>query len=94
MALEQQLLVPITHLQSQSQDEIARLSDLREAFPPEAARKHLSHLSAPYLVVLQADSPLEGLEGGILRSVVHLDLFIVIVCGQTTLAEPVVWHLT
>ncbi|MEW8686005.1 MAG: hypothetical protein AB2556_09370 [Candidatus Thiodiazotropha sp.] len=94
MALKQQLLSPVTNLQSRDQDEIAWLPGLYEALPPEAARKHLLRFSALDLVGLQADSLLESFEGRILRSVVHLDLFIVIVCGQTTLAEPVVWHLT
>ena len=70
------------------QDEITWLPGLHEAFPPEATRKRLSHLSALGLVWLQTDSLLEGLEKGVFGSVVYLDLFVI----GGMLAEPVVWH--
>ena len=53
MALEQQLLGPVTDLQSRGQDEITWLPGLHEAFPPEATRMRLSYLLD--LLELQAD---------------------------------------
>ena len=71
MTLEQQLLGPVPDLQSRGQDEITWL-------PREATRKHLSYLLTLILIRLQADSLFEGLEKGVLGSVVNLYLFIVV----------------
>ena len=62
MVLEQQPLGPVANLLPRGQDEITWLPGLHEAFPPEATRKRLSHLSALDPVGLKADSFLEGLE--------------------------------
>ena len=73
MALEQQPLGPVADLLPRGQDEITWLPGLHEAFPPEATRKRLSHLSALDPVGLKADSLLEGLEKRVFGSVVYLD---------------------
>ena len=72
------------------QDEIARLPGLHEAFPPEATRKRLSHSRTLYSVWLEANILFEGLEEGVLGSVVYLDFLVIV--GM--LAEPVVWHFS
>ena len=87
MALEQQPLGPVANLLPRGQDEITWLPSLHEAFPPEATRKHLSHLSALDPVGLKADSLLEGLEKRVFVSVVYLDLFVI---GGMP-AEQVMW---
>ena len=78
MTLEQQLLGPVPNLKSRGQDEITWLPGLHEAFPPEAARKHLSYILTLDLIRLQADSLFEGLEKGVFGSVVNRYLFIVV----------------
>ena len=88
MALEQQPLGPVANLLPRGQDEITWLPGLHEAFPTEATRKRLSHLSALDPVGLKADSLLEGLEKRVF--VVYLDLFVL---GGMP-AEPVVWHFS
>ena len=77
MALEQQPLGPVANLLPRDQDEITWLPGLHEAFPPEATRKRLLHISALDPVGLKADSLLEGLEKGVFGSVVYLDLFVI-----------------
>ena len=90
MALEQQPLGPVANLLPRGRDEITWLPGLHEAFPPEATRKRLSHLSALDPVGLKADSLLEGFEKRVFGSVVYLDLFVI----GDMLAEPVVWHFS
>ena len=51
-------------------------------------------ISALDLIGLQADSSFEVPEDGIFRSVIHLDLLVVVVCPQTKLAEPVVQYFS
>ena len=67
-----------------------RLPGLHKAFPPEATRKRLSHLSALDPFGLKADSLLEDLEKMVFDSVVYLDLFVI----GDMLAELVVWHFS
>ena len=90
MALEQQPLGPVANLLPRGQDEITWLPGLHEAFPSEATKKHLSHLSALDPVGLKMDSLLEGLEKRVFGSVVYLDIFVI---GGMP-AEPVVWHFS
>ena len=90
MALEQQPLGPVANLLPRDQDEITWLPGLHEAFPPEASRKRLSHLSALDPVGLKVDSLLEGLEKRVFGSVVYLDLFVI----GDMFAELVVWHFS
>ena len=90
MALEQQLLGPVTDLQSRDQDEITCLPGLHEAFPPEATRKRLSYLLALNLVGLQADPLFEVLEKGVLCPMIHLDILVLI----GGVAEPLVRHFS
>ena len=89
MALEQQPLGPVANLLPRGH-EITWLPGLHEAFPSEAARKRLSHLSALDPVGLKADSLLEGLEKRFFGSVVYLDL--VVIGGMP--AELVVWQFS
>ena len=90
MELEQQPLDPVANLLSRGQDQITRLPDIHEAFPPEATRKRLSHLSALGLVWLQTDSLFQGPEKRIFGPVVYLNLFVI---GGTP-PEPVVWQFS
>ena len=81
MALEQQLLEPVTDLQSRGQDEITWLPGLHEAFPPEGTSNRFSYLLALDLVGLQADPHFEVLEKGLLCPVIHN--LLVIISGVT-----------
>ena len=85
MALEQQLLGPVTDLQSRGQDEISWLPGLHEA-----TKKCLLYLLALDLAGLQAEPLFEVLEKGVLCPVIHLDLLVII----GGVAEPLVWHFS
>ena len=90
MGLEQQPLGLVVNLLPLGQDEITWLPGPHEAFPAEATRKGLLHLSALDPVGLKADSLLKGLEKRVFGSVVYLDLFII---GGLP-ADPVMWHFS